>query len=90
MLRIANPVPTIELTGRLFMAPISIQLYTLREECAKDFFGVLRTLAEIGYAGVETAGLHGSSHMMMMDRNNAQVAEVIANWLRDKGLTQEE
>lgn len=43
------------------MTPISVQLYTLREECAKDFFGVLRTLADIGFAGVETAGLHGKS-----------------------------
>ena len=38
---------------------ISIQLYTLREEAEKDFFGVLKELASIGYAGVETAGLHG-------------------------------
>jgi sugar phosphate isomerase/epimerase len=43
------------------MAPISVQLYTLREEAQKDFFGVLRTLADIGFKGVETAGLHGKS-----------------------------
>ena len=53
------------------MAPISIQLYTLRDESAKDFFGVLRTLAEIGYAGVETAGLHGKSP--------AEVARVVSD-----------
>jgi sugar phosphate isomerase/epimerase len=41
--------------------PLSIQLYTLREEAAKDFPAVLRTVAEIGYQGIEFAGLHGHS-----------------------------
>jgi len=41
--------------------PLSIQLYTLRAEAAKDFPAVLRTVAEIGYKGVEFAGLHGHS-----------------------------
>lgn len=38
---------------------ISVQLYTLREECAADFPGVLRQLAEIGYSAVQFAGFHG-------------------------------
>ncbi|MBV9850283.1 MAG: sugar phosphate isomerase/epimerase [Armatimonadetes bacterium] len=41
--------------------PLSIQLYTLRAEAAQDFPAVLRTVAEIGYKGVEFAGLHGRS-----------------------------
>jgi len=41
------------------MKPISIQLYTVREEAARDFSGVLRKIADIGYKGVELAGLHG-------------------------------
>ncbi|MEI6788763.1 MAG: sugar phosphate isomerase/epimerase [bacterium] len=40
------------------MKPISIQLYTLREASAKDFAGVLKRLAAIGYKGVEPAGLY--------------------------------
>jgi len=39
--------------------PISVQLYSVREACAKDFPGTLKKIADIGYAGVETAGLHG-------------------------------
>ena len=39
--------------------PISIQLYTVREECARDFPATLREIASIGYKGVEFAGLHG-------------------------------
>jgi sugar phosphate isomerase/epimerase len=41
------------------MTPISIQLYTLREQAAQDLYGVLRLVAEIGFQGVEPAGLHG-------------------------------
>lgn len=38
--------------------PIALQLYSLREEAAADFPGVLKTVADIGYTGVEFAGLH--------------------------------
>jgi sugar phosphate isomerase/epimerase len=38
------------------MKPISIQLFTLREECQRDFGAVLKRLAAIGYKGVEPAG----------------------------------
>jgi len=41
--------------------PISLQLYSLREEAAKDFPGVLKKVADMGYVGVEFAGLHGMS-----------------------------
>lgn len=39
--------------------PISVQLYSLREECAADFPSVLRRLGAAGFVGVELAGLHG-------------------------------
>jgi sugar phosphate isomerase/epimerase len=44
------------------MKPISIQLYTLRPNVypeGADLPSVLRTVADIGYMGVEFAGLHG-------------------------------
>ena len=31
-------------------------------------------------------GIRGNSHMMMMDRNNLEVAQVIEDWLKGKGL----
>jgi hypothetical protein len=34
------------------------------------------------------AGIKGNSHMMMMDKNNDQVADLIQKWLLDKGLAQ--
>ena len=36
--------------------PIGLQLYTLREDTAKDFAGTLQKVAAIGYAAVELAG----------------------------------
>jgi sugar phosphate isomerase/epimerase len=41
--------------------PIALQMYTLRNESARDFAGTLREVAEIGYAGVEFAGTGGLS-----------------------------
>ena len=40
-------------------AKIAVQLYSLREEAGRDFPAVLARLGRIGFAGVETAGLHG-------------------------------
>jgi sugar phosphate isomerase/epimerase len=39
--------------------PIALQMYTVRDIAAEDFAGVLRQVAEIGYAGVELAGTGG-------------------------------
>jgi|TARA_Y100000310_G_scaffold344735_1_gene459143 sugar phosphate isomerase/epimerase len=41
--------------------PISLQLYSLRAESSKDFTGVLKSVAEIGYRGVEPAGFYDLS-----------------------------
>lgn len=39
--------------------PIGLQLYSVREDCAQDLLGTIRKVAEMGYACVEFAGLHG-------------------------------
>jgi sugar phosphate isomerase/epimerase len=41
--------------------PIALQLYTLRDQLAQDFAGTVRKVADLGYAGVETAGQYGQS-----------------------------
>ena len=43
------------------MAKIGLQLYSIKEECQKDFLGTLRRVAEIGYTGVEFAGYFDTS-----------------------------
>lgn len=39
--------------------PIALQLYSVRDACAKDFAGTLKRVARMGYEGVEFAGYHG-------------------------------
>jgi sugar phosphate isomerase/epimerase len=41
------------------VAPVSIQLYTLREQAKQDLPGVIARLGRIGYCGVEPAGFQG-------------------------------
>jgi len=40
--------------------PLGIQLYSVRELCAKDFKGTVKELAKMGYKGVEFAGQYGN------------------------------
>jgi sugar phosphate isomerase/epimerase len=43
------------------MASVALQLYTVRDESAKDFAGTIRRVAEIGYPAVELASYGGLS-----------------------------
>ena len=40
--------------------PIALQLYSVRDDLAADFYGTLKKVKEMGYEGVEFAGLHGN------------------------------
>ena len=40
---------------------IGLQLYSVRDDCAKDLPGVLKAVSKMGYTGVEFAGYHGRS-----------------------------
>ena len=53
--------------------PIALQLYSIREDCARDLIGCLSKVAEMGYQGVEFAGYHGHSAADLraaLDANN--------------------
>lgn len=39
--------------------PVAVQLYSVRDEMEKDFYGTIKSMKEIGYDGVEFAGLFG-------------------------------
>lgn len=41
--------------------PIALQLYSVRDDCAKDFPGTIEKVAQMGYDGVEFAGYYGRS-----------------------------
>jgi len=57
--------------------PIAIQMYTLRDECEKDFRETLRRVASLGFQGVELAGYGGipvGKLKELLDELNLQVA----------------
>ena len=56
------------------MAGVALQLYTIRDECARDLEGALRAVGELGYEGVELFQLHGHD------------AARVRGWLDDAGL----
>ena len=39
--------------------PIALQLYSVRDDMEKDFYGTLEKVKALGYEGVEFAGLFG-------------------------------
>lgn len=41
--------------------PIAVQLYSVRDEMEKDFCGTVKKIKDMGYEGVEFAGLFGKS-----------------------------
>jgi sugar phosphate isomerase/epimerase len=56
------------------VARVGLMLYTVREDCARDLEGTLRSVAALGYEGVELFDLHGR-----------EAAEV-RGWLDELGL----
>jgi sugar phosphate isomerase/epimerase len=57
--------------------PIALQLYSVRDEAARDLDGVLRAVAAMGYTGVEFAGYYGHDARRiraMLDQYGLQVA----------------
>ena len=56
------------------MSRVGLMLYTVREDCARDFEGTVRAVAALGFEGVEVFDLHGHS------------AEEVHGWLEELGL----
>lgn len=57
--------------------PIALQLYSVREDCAQNFFGTIAKVAAMGYVGVEFAGYHNHSAADIrkcLDDNNLKCA----------------
>ena len=57
--------------------PIALQLYSVREECAKDFTGTIKAVSEMGYEGVEFAGyynLEAKEIKKILDDFNLKIA----------------
>ena len=56
--------------------PVGLQLYSVRQQCAKDLPGTLAAVSKIGYKGVEFAGYynHSAAELRKMLDDNGLVA----------------
>ena len=54
--------------------PIALQVYSVREDAAADFYGTLKAIKAMGYDGVEFAGLYGHT------------AAEVKGWCQELGL----
>jgi sugar phosphate isomerase/epimerase len=63
------------------MGKFGLQLYTVKEDAARDFYGTVARVAQIGYEGVEFADYFGSPaaelHRVLQD-NHLEVAGSVA------------
>ncbi|MDD5727398.1 MAG: TIM barrel protein [Victivallales bacterium] len=69
--------------------PISVQLYSLRQDAAKDFVKVLKWVAEIGYKGVEPAGfwnLRPREFKKIVDDLGMKIYSSHSPWARGNNL----
>ena len=54
-----------------------------------DYLGLIRQAGgKVDTIDLPDIGIKGNTHMMMMDKNSDQVAEVIQKWLVEKGLVE--
>ena len=57
----AKKAETKQSEGTEIGLPVGLQLYTVRDDMAKDFKGTLQKVKELGYDGVEFAGLYNNT-----------------------------
>jgi len=60
----------------------------IREVVGHYYDAVRAAGGSVDVVNLPQAGIHGNSHMMMMDKNSDEVAGVLQKWLTDHGLYQ--
>jgi pimeloyl-ACP methyl ester carboxylesterase len=54
-----------------------------------DYAGAVRAAGgQVDIVNLPDAGIRGNSHMLMMDKNNGELAAFINRWLADRGLVE--
>ena len=56
---VSGPAAWIAAAAEKKKIPVALQLYSVREECAKDLEGTIAAVGKMGYQGAEFAGYHG-------------------------------
>lgn len=69
--------------------PVAVQLYSVREDCARDLPGTLKALAEMGYEGVEFAGYYDRSAQELRELLDEVGLKVAGSHVRGHELASE-
>ena len=76
---------------KILLLSTSITLSTLLfTGCTLPFGKYLEALKDSGVKvdtiDLPSRGIFGNSHMIMMDKNSDQVAQIVQDWIRENGL----
>ncbi|MCS7180333.1 MAG: sugar phosphate isomerase/epimerase [bacterium] len=71
-------------------AKIAVQLFSVRDDCAKDFYNTLKEVAKIGYQGVEFAGYYEKSAQELKKMLNDLNLKVAGTHIRINDLLGDE
>ena len=80
----ANEAPVVRLS--LVADPADPRWPTIRANGVRFAEAVRAAGGSVDVVDLPEHGIRGNSHMMMMDRNSDQVAQLIQDWLARKGL----
>jgi sugar phosphate isomerase/epimerase len=78
LLAAATMLPKAATAGRPLPYPPGVQLWTVKEELARDFDGTLRAIGRMGYRRIESAGWHGRTARQFRDSVRAAGLDCVA------------
>jgi sugar phosphate isomerase/epimerase len=78
LLSVAAMLPAGRALARPLPAPLGVQLWTVKEELARDFDGTLRALGKLGYRRIESAGWYGRSARQFREALRAAGLECVS------------
>lgn len=77
-------IPVLAVWGDYF--DVDARWATIRKTAETYFDAIRKAGGSVRVVDLPKAGIHGNSHMLIMDRNNLEVAALIQSWLAEQGL----
>jgi pimeloyl-ACP methyl ester carboxylesterase len=77
-------IPVLAVWGDYF--DVDARWATIRKTAETYFDAVRKAGGNVRVVDLPKAGIHGNSHMLIMDRNNLEIASLIQGWLAEQGL----
>jgi len=77
-------IPVLAVWGDYF--DVDARWATIRKTAETYFDAIRKAGGSVRVVDLPKAGIHGNSHMLIMDRNNLEIASLIQGWLAERGL----